>query len=422
MKLIRLSSVFKKTSLQSENYLKSFVAKINQEFTKSLPTVASSSRNESENVECEDPDFEQMLLSDSEYQRPESITATSVYNSQELFEEVIEKPKTPKPSPEKILPTDKTQVIVKKVLERPKPQVKIERLGMTPIKQTIPEPSEKDNKDYSMNVDSSALYTEDEEQLDDDNSHIFGEEIYDIMEIENEGTDNIYLDESGKQVLGEDESEFILVNFKSSNEDLEEKDQQFVVEELYDDEPVDSKPVQTRKKHVNRMPREIIDKYARSTENNQHICTKCVKVFSTRTNLIRHIQSHDGYKAYVCQICSKGFTQSGSLKQHMYIHSGERPYKCQYCERAFTQGKTLKFHLRRHTEEKPFICSVCNSAFRQRDGLKRHLKSRHNIELKYDRNNQLVEKEVTYVNVDNETESNTDTKTSESAAEENKKE
>ena len=76
----------------------------------------------------------------------------------------------------------------------------------------------------------------------------------------------------------------------------------------------------------------------------------------------------------------------------MYIHSGERPYKCNYCDRAFTQGKTLKFHLRRHTEEKPFICTQCNSAFRQRDGLKRHLKARHNIDLVYERHNQLDEK------------------------------
>lgn len=156
------------------------------------------------------------------------------------------------------------------------------------------------------------LYTE-EEQLDEDGNMF--EEIYDIMEIDNEGTDNIYLDETGKPVVADDDaSEFILVNFKSSNEDLTEKEQQFVVEELYEEE---AKQVATRKKHVTRMPREIIDKYAQSTENNQHICTKCVKVFSTRTNLIRHIQSHDGYKAYVCQICDKGFTQSGKASTYI---------------------------------------------------------------------------------------------------------
>lgn len=84
----------------------------------------------------------------------------------------------------------------------------------------------------------------------------------------------------------------------------------------------------------------------------------------------------------------------------MYIHSGERPFKCSYCDKAFTQGKTLKFHLRRHLDEKPFVCSECNCSFRQRDGLKRHLKSRHNLELKYERTNQKEEKIIAFVNMD----------------------
>lgn len=85
----------------------------------------------------------------------------------------------------------------------------------------------------------------------------------------------------------------------------------------------------------------------------------------------------------------------------MYIHSGERPYKCNFCDKAFTQGKTLKFHLRRHLDEKPFVCSECNCTFRQRDGLKRHLKSRHNVELKYERPNQInEEKIIAYVNME----------------------
>lgn len=374
--------------------MKSFVVKINKEFTKSLPSNSASLRHDSDNQDDEDPEIDQLLLEAKQYNQQD---ASSDSGNQETIQEptIEEKSSTNscKSTPEK--PAEKFQVAVRK-LERPKPPImKIEKV----IEVKEPEESEKDVKEY-LDVDSSAMYTEDEDQIDDDGNLFVGEEMYDIMEIENEG-DNIYIDESGKQVLGgDDEGEFILVNFKSSTEDLAEKDQQFVVEELYDDDASETKSVPSRKKHVNRMPREIIEKYAQSTVNNQHICTKCVKVFSTRTNLIRHIQSHDGYKAYVCQICSKGFTQSGSLKQHMYIHTGQRPYKCQYCDRAFTQGKTLKFHLRRHTEEKPFICTECNAAFRQRDGLKRHLKSRHNIELKFDRNNQLTDKVVGFVNVD----------------------
>lgn len=378
--------------------MKSFVLRINQEFTKSLP--GTSKQKDSENED--DTDIELLL---NENRADSNETNLQLPEEQEPIQPAPVAPKVFKHS-EKTVEKPPPITPIKK-----KPCVKIEKV--TEAKAILD--TETEAKDY-MDVESSELfkpvvktpeelYTE-EEQLDED-GNMFGEEIYDIMEIE--GADNIYLDETGKQVLADEDGEFILVNFKSSNEDLTEKEQQFVVEELYDDEAPDTKQPTTRKKHVTRMPREIIDKYAQSTENNQHICTKCVKVFSTRTNLIRHIQSHDGYKAYVCQICDKGFTQSGSLKQHMYIHSGERPYKCEICNRAFTQGKTLKFHLRRHTEEKPFICSECNSAFRQRDGLKRHLRSRHSIELKYDRNNHMSDK-IVYVSIDQDTGNNTDTK------------
>lgn len=374
---IKLASNFKRTGTASEDYLRSFVVKINQEFTKSLPT-ACSNRKESDNEDNDDSELEQLLLEE----RQDPLTEPTL-NSHESLEEqpavpVAEKIEKPVPS---------TSVAKKKPATKVEPKV------------------EKESLQEYLDVDTAGLYTE-EEQLEDDG--MFGEESYDIMEIDNEnGNDNIYLDETGKQVMGEEDGEFILVNFKSSDEDLSEKGSNYVVEEVFDAGTLDRDQLGQRKKHVNRMPRELIDKYARSTENNQHMCTKCVKVFSTRTNLIRHIQSHDGYKAYVCSICSKGFTQSGSLKQHMYIHTGERPYKCNFCSREFTQGKTLKFHLRRHTEEKPFVCEYCNTTFRQRDGLKRHLKAKHQVELKFERKASTSEK-VFFVNIE-DAGNNTDT-------------
>lgn len=271
--------------------------KINQEFSKSLPS-AGSNRKDTEN---DDSELEQLLLDEGH----DPLTEATASSQEEPDE------------PPVAIPVQK--------IEKPSPSASIVKKKTLPTndESKVEEPL----KEY-LEVDTEALYTE-EEQLEDD--EMFGEEIcsYDIMEIDNAGgpgNDNIYLDETGKQVLGEDGDEFILVNFKSSEEDLSEKDANYaVVREVFDDASgnLDQKHQTKRKKHV-RMPRELIDKYAQSTENNQHICTKCVKVFSTRTNLIRHIQSHDGYKAYVCTICNKGFTQSGSLKQHMYIHTGER--------------------------------------------------------------------------------------------------
>lgn len=108
-----------------------------------------------------------------------------------------------------------------------------------------------------------------------------------------------------------------------------------------------------------------------------HNCEKCNKTFSTKTNLVRHLLTHDGNKPYQCELCFQRFTQNGSLKQHMLLHSGEKPYVCAVCNRGFTQAKSLTFHMRRHTGEKPFTCDQCGQAFRQRDGLKRHIFMRH---------------------------------------------
>lgn len=184
---------------------------------------------------------------------------------------------------------------------------------------------------YSEELETSSHFYAEEEQLEqemgddeeNESNMLRDQEIYDIMEIEEPDdpeTHHVYLDESGKQILGaaEEDGEFILVNFRESNEDLEESDQ-YMVEEMFEEDHQKDKKT-SRKKPIKRMSREIVEKYAHTTENNQHICIKCQKIFSTRTNLIRHIQSHDGNKPYVCEICNKGFTQSGSLKQHMYIH------------------------------------------------------------------------------------------------------
>ncbi|KAG5667469.1 hypothetical protein PVAND_015449 [Polypedilum vanderplanki] len=359
---LKLATAFKRQSVSSEDYLKNFVQKINQEFAKSLSNFSEGRQNINENAVNEDDQEIELLLQEE------------VANKVEVAKE------------------DENE----KNKKNPPSLIRIEKVtDQIPTTTAIT---------TTLNLNTELYSNEDEEQhLEEEDEAIFGDkEIYDIMEI-----DNNYVDEAGNTILtrdvdddeeDDDEAQFILLNYKSGDEFSGVKEERYIVEEIENDEKDDDKP--TRKKNMKRMPKELIEKYAQSTDNNQHMCKKCVKVFSTRTNLIRHIQSHDGNKPYVCNICNKGFTQSGSLKQHVYIHSGERPYKCKYCDRAFTQQKTLKFHLRRHLDEKPFLCQECNATFRQRDGLKRHLKARHNIELKYDRTNQMDEKIISFVNID----------------------
>ncbi|CRK96731.1 CLUMA_CG010281, isoform A [Clunio marinus] len=240
----------------------------------------------------EDPDIEQLLQEADDENKDASIESTATKEKTISKSSLLLKPKIEKFQENKIQPS-----VVKRNKKPRSQQVKIEAIDCND--------KDSNTKEY-IEMESSVMYSEDEDDQLDNDENLFGEEIYDIMEIENGSTDNIYADESGgKQTMTDGDEEFILVNFKSSNDDLSEKDQQFVVEELIDEEFQVGRTGSPRKKHVNRMPREIIEKYAQSTDNNQHMCKKCVKVFSTRTNLIRHIQSHDGYKAYVCPVCKK---------------------------------------------------------------------------------------------------------------------
>ncbi|XP_050328591.1 uncharacterized protein LOC126758378 [Bactrocera neohumeralis] len=112
------------------------------------------------------------------------------------------------------------------------------------------------------------------------------------------------------------------------------------------------------------------------------LCFKCNRDFSTKTNLTRHMATHEGNRPFQCNVCNKSFTQNVSLKQHMYTHTGEKPYQCEVCHRGFTQCKSLVFHIRRHTGDKPFPCEKCGALFRQKDGLKTHILKRHTIKSK----------------------------------------
>lgn len=173
-------------------------------------------------------------------------------------------------------------------------------------------------------------------------------------------------EEDYETIVGDDNTECYNSEINHVDVDKHEGSLQNYDEEYIDEEHLtDFEPV-VKQRRINVEPHRIKTESGAVT----HMCSTCNKAFSTRTNLLRHMLSHENQKPFQCTICGRGFTQSGSLKQHMYIHTGERPYECPICNAAFTQGKTLKFHMRRHTGEKPFTCGDCGISFRQRDGLK----------------------------------------------------
>ncbi|XP_064459839.1 histone-lysine N-methyltransferase PRDM16-like [Ornithodoros turicata] len=102
-------------------------------------------------------------------------------------------------------------------------------------------------------------------------------------------------------------------------------------------------------------------------------CAHCPKVFSWKSNLIRHQVAHDVTRRYVCESCRKVFTDPSNLQRHVRSqHVGARSHACQECGKTFATSSGLKQHTHIHSSVKPFRCEVCCKAYTQFSNLCRH--------------------------------------------------
>merc|ERR1712013_91210 len=54
-----------------------------------------------------------------------------------------------------------------------------------------------------------------------------------------------------------------------------------------------------------------------STQQKNHRCTVCDKLFPSQSKLSRHMRGHSGEKPHTCSHCGKSFSQKGHLNRHL---------------------------------------------------------------------------------------------------------
>lgn len=117
-----------------------------------------------------------------------------------------------------------------------------------------------------------------------------------------------------------------------------------------------------------------------NTNNADHTCDICHKVFPSKVSLRCHRRAVHEPKNHACQLCGFQSSLPGDLKRHLKskqhlaneMKSDKQQFQCDICEKVFPDRKKIRNHERVIHGPKRYSCPVCDKPFAIRNVMERH--------------------------------------------------
>ncbi|VVC94228.1 unnamed protein product [Leptidea sinapis] len=118
---------------------------------------------------------------------------------------------------------------------------------------------------------------------------------------------------------------------------------------------------------------------------NRHPCPRCGKVYHWKSNLGRHMRSHQAVEdgELYCGPCDKSFASIATYRQHLklskqHVSEDDFSFSCDHCGKKFVNKTRLRDHIDwEHLRKIKFRCELCDKPFKCHTSLYVHRQSVH---------------------------------------------